>query len=142
MMMIHKLTGIAAGVLLATGSLTAQTPADSISLYDPTRYVTRATLYGVGVANMYDTYLSPQEYRGVEFRFSRESMRMTRWADGNLSRQSFFQGYVNYTHNHVNNNNTLSAAQLELRPALPLPPDRPLPPAGRRTGRPERRLRL
>ena len=54
-------------------------------LNDPTRYVTRATLYGVGAANMYDTYLSPQEYRGIEFRLSRESMRMTRWADGNLS---------------------------------------------------------
>ena len=107
-MMNHKLTGIMAGLLLTAGSLTAQTPADSIMLNDPTRYVTRATLYGVGAANMYDTYLSPQEYRGIEFRLSRESMRMTRWADGNLSRQSFFQGYVNYTHNHVDNNNTLS----------------------------------
>ena len=100
--MNHKLTGIMAGLLLTAGSLTAQTPADS-------SYATRATLYGVGAANMYDTYLSPQEYRGIEFRLSRESMRMTRWADGNLSRQSFFQGYVNYTHNHVDNNNTLSA---------------------------------
>lgn len=108
-MMNHKLTGIMAGLLLTAGSLTAQAPADSIMLNDPTRYVTRATLYGVGAANMYDTYLSPQEYRGIEFRLSRESMRMTRWADGNLSRQSFFQGYVNYTHNHVDNNNTLSA---------------------------------
>lgn len=109
MMMIHKLTGIAAGLLLTAGNLAAQTPADSTVMNDPTRYVTRATLYGVGAANMYDTYLSPQEYRGIEFRLSRESMRMTRWADGNLSRQSFFQGYVNYTHNHVDNNNTLAA---------------------------------
>ena len=47
-MMNHKLTGIMAGLLLTAGSLTAQTPADSIMLNDPTRYVTRATLYGVG----------------------------------------------------------------------------------------------
>ena len=74
-----------------------------------TRFTTRATMYGVGFTNVYDTYLSPQEYTGIEFRISRESMRMTRWADGNLSLQSFFQGNLGYTHNHVDNNNTFSA---------------------------------
>ena len=57
-MMNHKLTGIMAGLLLTAGSLTAQTPADSIMLNDPTRYVTRATLYGVGAANMYGAKVS------------------------------------------------------------------------------------
>lgn len=33
-----------------------------------TRYVTRATMYGVGYTNVFDTYLSPQEYKGIEFR--------------------------------------------------------------------------
>lgn len=74
-----------------------------------TRFTTRATMYGAGFTNVYDTYLSPQEYKGIEFRISRESMRMTRWMDGNLSLQSFFQGNVGYTHNHVDNNNTFSA---------------------------------
>lgn len=73
------------------------------------RLVTRATLYGVGVANVFDTYLSPQEYKGIEFRIARESMRMTAWMDGNLSRQTFFQGNVSYTHNKADNNNSLSA---------------------------------
>lgn len=73
------------------------------------RPIQRATQYGLGWANMYDTYLSPQEYRGIEFRLTRESLRQTRWAEGNLMRQVFFQGYANYTHNHVDNNNTLSA---------------------------------
>ncbi|MCD8309900.1 MAG: DUF3316 domain-containing protein [Prevotellaceae bacterium] len=72
----------------------------------PTRYVSRATLYGVGTSNVYDTYLSPQEYNGVDFRLSHESMRMTRFMDGHLSLQSFFQADVSYTHNHVENNNT------------------------------------
>ena len=73
------------------------------------RPVERATMYGLGWANMYDTYLSPQEYRGIEFRLSRESLRQTRWGGGRWVRQAFFQGYANYTHNHVDNNNTLAA---------------------------------
>ena len=75
----------------------------------PDRPIQRATMYGLGWANMYDTYLSPQEYRGVEFRLSRESLRQTKWGSGRWMRQAFFQGYANYTHNHVDNNNTLSA---------------------------------
>ena len=74
-----------------------------------TRFSTRATLYGVGFTNVYDTYLSPQEYRGIEFRLSRESIRMMPWADGNLSLQSYFQGNAGYTHNRAENNNTFSA---------------------------------
>ena len=73
------------------------------------RPVQRATMYGLGWANMYDTYLSPQEYRGIEFRLSRESLRRTKWGGGRWTRQAFFQGYANYTHNHVDNNNTLAA---------------------------------
>lgn len=70
--------------------------------------IVRATLYGVGTANIFDTYLSPQEYKGIDFRISRESMRMTRLMDGNVSRQTFFQADVAYTHNRVDNNNTLA----------------------------------
>lgn len=74
-----------------------------------TRFVTRATMYGVGYTNVFDTYLSPQEYKGIDFRVSRESMRMTRWMDGNVSLQSFFQADLGYTHNHIDNNNSFSA---------------------------------
>jgi hypothetical protein len=70
--------------------------------------ITRATSYGVGYTNVYDTYLSPQEYTGVEVRLSRESMRMTKWMKGNVSRQTLFQANVGYTHNRVDNNNTFS----------------------------------
>lgn len=73
------------------------------------RFITRATLYGAGFTNIFDTYLSPQEYTGVEFRLSRESMRMTHWAGGRISRQTFFQGNLGYTHNKVDNNNTVSS---------------------------------
>ncbi len=72
------------------------------------RYVMRSTMYGVGFANVYDTYLSPQEYVGTDFRISRETMRMTKLFDGNVSVQNFFQANVSYTHNKVDNNNTFA----------------------------------
>lgn len=72
------------------------------------RYVSRATMYGVGYTNIFDTYLSPQEYRGIDFRISRETMRMTKLFDGNVSAQSFFQADLGYTHNRADNNNTFS----------------------------------
>ena len=46
------------------------------------RYVTRATMYGIGFTNVFDTYLSPQEYKGIDFRVSRELIRMTKLFDG------------------------------------------------------------
>ncbi|EGF52055.1 DUF3316 domain-containing protein [Bacteroides fluxus] len=72
------------------------------------RFITRATLYGAGLTNVFDTYLSPQEYTGVDFRISRESIRMTNWMNGRISLQSFFQANLGYTHNKVDNNNAFS----------------------------------
>ncbi len=101
--------------LLGCATLAAQSPeqravqalrADSAA---QSRFITRATLYGVGATNVFDTYLSPQEYRGFEFRIARESMRMTDWMGGNASRQTFFQGNLGYTHNLADNNNTVNA---------------------------------
>ena len=86
----------------------AQLPATAEGL-EQSRLVTRATMYGVGFTNVFDTYLSPQEYTGIDFRVSRESMRMTRWMDGRLSLQSFFQADLGYTRNKADNNNTFSA---------------------------------
>lgn len=72
------------------------------------RYVMRTTMYGVGYSNIFDTYLSPQEYQGMDFRVSRETMRMSRMGDGNISIQNLFQANVSYTHNRADNNNTLA----------------------------------
>lgn len=118
-MRIDKIGVIVGCLLLAGGSVKAQrTEAQSVEnrvLQElradssaKTRFVTRATMYGVGYTNVFDTYLSPQEYKGIDFRISRESMRMTKWMDGNVSLQSFFQADLGYTHNHVDNNNAFS----------------------------------
>lgn len=64
-----------------------------------TRYVMRSVLYGAGVSNVLDTYLSPLEYKGPEVRILRENMRMTRLMDGNVSAQNLLQAHVSYTHN-------------------------------------------
>ena len=102
--LIHKTLWLFLCLLLATLSLQAQE-----AVTDTTRHVTRATLYGVGFTNVFDTYLSPQKYKGIDFRISRESNRMTRLLEGNVSRQTFFQADFGYTHNKVDNNNTFSA---------------------------------
>ena len=67
--------------------------------------VTRATLYGVGFSNLLDTYLSPQEYTGIDLRLSRESIRKSRWE--NMTQQTFFQSNLSFTHNQIENNNTI-----------------------------------
>ena len=95
-MYIYKII-ILCGLLLGSVGLKAQEAQCSIDRKlraDSTnrnRIITRATMYGVGFTNVFDTYLSPQEYKGIDFRISRESMRMTRLMGGNVSLQTFFQ---------------------------------------------------
>ena len=93
------------GYLLFALCTRLQAQTDSLQAH---RYVTRATMYGVGFTNVFDTYLSPQEYKGIDFRISRETIRMTKLFDGNVSVQNFFQADVGYTHNRADNNNTFS----------------------------------
>ena len=98
------LAAIGCCLLFSVSSVSALT--DSIK--HANRYITRATLYGAGFTNVYDTYLSPQEYKGVGFRILRESMRMTKLLDGNVSVQNLFQADLGYTHNRANNSNMFS----------------------------------
>ena len=46
--------------------------------------------------------------KGIDFRISRETIRMTKLFDGNVSVQNFFQADIGYTHNRADNNNTFS----------------------------------
>ncbi len=103
-MRLHKLFLLAVVLLLLCRPASAQM-LDSLQRQ---RYVTRATMYGVGFTNVYDTYLSPLEYKGIEFRVSRESMRMTKLWDGNISAQSFFQANLAYSKNQAETSNYFS----------------------------------
>lgn len=108
MKIIHVFYTFVVCLLLLPLTIRAQ-QSDSLRWADTTRHVTRATLYGVGYTNVFDTYLSPQEYKGVEMRIVRESSRMTHLMQGNVMRQTLFQTYAGYTHNRVDNNNTFSS---------------------------------
>lgn len=114
-MRVYKIMILLCGLLFGGTALRAQETENSLAQAlradsaSRNRLITRATLYGVGFTNVFDTYLSPQEYKGIDFRISRESMRMTRLLDGNVSLQTFFQADLGYTHNKVDNNNTFSA---------------------------------
>lgn len=65
-------------------------------------------MYGIGHTNILDTYLSPLEYTGIEFRLTRENIRMTRLFDGNVSSQSFFQANLSYTENKAETSNSFA----------------------------------
>lgn len=94
------LIGLLYGVMLP---LSAQTTGEANA-----RPITRSTMYGLGAINLYDTYLSPTEYSGVHIKVLRESTRMTPWMDGNVSRQTLFQGYVATTENRAETANELA----------------------------------
>lgn len=70
--------------------------------------ITRSTSYGIGMANVFDNYLSPQAYKGVELRISRESIHAASWAPEEWKIQTYFQGYVDYANNRAENNNTVA----------------------------------
>lgn len=112
---LYQIIILLCGMLAATAPLKAQEaeddPAQTLRTDSASRHrlITRATLYGAGFTNVFDTYLSPQEYRGIDFRIVRESMRMTRLLNDHVSLQTLFQADLGYTHNKVDNNNTLSA---------------------------------
>jgi hypothetical protein len=61
------------GVLAAV--LTGRAQSVSLDSLPHYRFVTRATMVGIGGANLYDTYLSPREYSGTELHVAYESFR-------------------------------------------------------------------
>lgn len=63
------------------------------------KYIVRSVMVGAGKTNVYDTYLSPLEYRGPELRFMHESMRMTRLMGGRVSAQRIVQVNASSTDN-------------------------------------------
>lgn len=50
-----------------------------------------STLIGIGSSNMYDTYLSPLEYKGTSFKLVNEKMKKMSWFDYKFTRQQTFQ---------------------------------------------------
>lgn len=83
-------------LLILLMSCTGVLAQDSLS-HD--KYIVRSVMVGAGKTNVYDTYLSPLEYRGPELRFMHESMRMTRLMGGRVSAQRIVQVNASSTDN-------------------------------------------
>ncbi|MBO4674416.1 MAG: DUF3316 domain-containing protein [Bacteroidaceae bacterium] len=67
----------------------------------PNKEVLHSTLFGVGWSNVLDTYLSPYNYKGTDFRIQRETMRMTTLWNGNVSNQSLIDFNVGFNKSHA-----------------------------------------
>lgn len=100
---MKKAINLLALLFCLNGTLSAQT--DSLQAH---RYITRTHSYGIGHTNLLDTYLSQQNYTGIEARVVRETMKITRLFNGRVSSQNLFQANVSYTHNQADNNNSFS----------------------------------
>lgn len=65
------------------------------------RHTTHATLFGIGGSSLYDTYLSPTTYRGIQINMLHETLRKTHWAGGRITTQSIVDGFVASTSNRM-----------------------------------------
>ncbi|MBQ9640639.1 MAG: DUF3316 domain-containing protein [Bacteroidaceae bacterium] len=62
-----------------------------------------STLYGFGLANVLDSYLSPYSYKGIEARIIRQTERRTRMWGGHISYHTQIDGNASYTKNPAKN---------------------------------------
>jgi len=75
--------------MLSTVSIEAQN--DSLQTKG---IIDRCHLYGVGITNILDTYLSPENYTGIEVRFVGETTRTTQLANGKISQYQLSMGNI------------------------------------------------
>lgn len=70
---------------------------------DANRYTSHALMGGVGLANVFDNYLSPLEYTGIEARLQRETFRKTKLMEGNVFVQTLLNVNAYTTHSPAEN---------------------------------------
>lgn len=63
------------------------------------RTTTGALTFGIGKVSQQDTYLSPLNFKGTQFSFLRETMRMTHWASEKVSFQTLLHGAFSFSEN-------------------------------------------
>lgn len=71
------------------------------------RIVTKVFSYGVGATHLYDSYLSPLEYSGLEVRLHQDLKRPLK-SNNRFFKRNIFQAYINYTDNKASTNNTFA----------------------------------
>ena len=105
---MQKILSLIIICLISPLALTGLRAQDSILTDTPSnRHTTHSVLFGVGLSNLYDTYLSPVTYKGPHLSFLRETLRPTHWLDGKISVQTMFDGYLAYAENRANTGNEI-----------------------------------
>lgn len=69
------------------------------------RYASHGLTFGVGLSNVFDSYLSPLEYTGMEIRVQRETFRQTTFYDGRVYVQTLLNVHASATENTAGNAN-------------------------------------
>jgi len=80
---LSKYTTLIILITFCNTAILAQETEDVLQL-NPTN---KATLFGIGASNMYDTYLSPIKYKGISLQLFHEQMKRTSWFGGKFTRQ-------------------------------------------------------
>ena len=62
-----------------------------------------STLYGFGASNVFDSYLSPYSYKGIEARIIRQTERYTKLCGGRVSYQTMIDANASYLKNPAKN---------------------------------------
>ena len=73
------------------------------------RLTQRQWLWGVGSANLLDTYLSPLTYKGVNFSVMHQTERKARRLGEKLTLHSLYIGHIDYTHSPTDDGKYLDA---------------------------------
>ena len=63
---------------------------------DTRRATEHQWLYGIGRANVLDTYLSPLEYTGTDVAIARRTERLARWGRGHVTTHAYYSGHFAY----------------------------------------------
>ena len=67
-----------------------------------------STMIGLGALNQLDTYLSPQEYTGMQASLLQENLKNTRLLKGNVGMQHLIRAHFGYSHPHADKGHFLS----------------------------------
>ncbi len=92
----------------------ARAVGDTLPLCYAQRTRERCTSFGIGSANVLDTYLSPQAYKGQEVRFMRQSGDAPYESSRRWLRQTHFEAFFSHTE-HPSGDNTNLALHAEWR---------------------------
>lgn len=92
---------------ISLSAITLFTTSTSVLAQDTLRnnkVITNTQMLGIGAVNTLDTYLSPEEYTGTEFRYVSHSIREN---GSKLSRELIHQAQILSVHNRKENNNEI-----------------------------------